>query len=287
MPPLYLPAWITPHLFPNKKFEDLDNSELTTLRNRLSRFRSASPYVSIVIPAWNEADNIYRTLSSLASNETRLKVEIIVINNNSTDATQQVLDSLGVVSYPENEQGIAYARQKGLEVAKGHLHLCADADTFYPPKWIDLMTQPMVDSQNITGVYGRYAFIPPHGYSRLGFWFYEACTGVLFKIRQKHQEFINVLGFNMGLVTEIGRATGGFKTKTARTFNNELNVIESEDGWMAIRLKTRGQLKLVTDSQALVFTSSRKLLQDGGIMRAFYNRLKDHTLNTVNTFFNK
>ena len=276
MPPLSLPSWLKLHLFPNKKFHNLTEAELTDLRTRLSRFRADDPEVSVVIPAWNEADNIYRTLSSLASNETTLRVEIIVINNNSTDATQQVLDSLGVRSFPEYTQGIAFARQKGLEEARGRYHLCADADTFYPPQWIELMTQPMISSSEITGVYGRYAFLPPPGKGRQSLWFYEFCTSILFKIRKKRREFINVLGFNMGLVTQIGRETGGFKTTTARTFNNELNVVESEDGWMAIRLKTRGRLKLVTDPAALVFTSSRKLLQDGGILKAFSNRIKGH-----------
>jgi hypothetical protein len=81
----------------------------------------------------------------------------------------------------------------------------------------------------------------------------------------------------MGLVTEIGRTTGGFKVHTARTFNNEDNVEESEDGRMAIRLKTKGNLKQVTDPKAIVFTSSRKLMQDGGISKAFMKRVIIHT----------
>jgi glycosyltransferase involved in cell wall biosynthesis len=279
MPPLSLPSWIKPHLFPNKKFKDLTRLELTDLKARLARFQSDTPEVSVVIPAWNEADNIYRTLSSLAANDTTLRVEIVVINNNSTDQTQQVLDELGVRSFHEHKQGISFTRQKGLEEARGRYHLCADADTFYPPQWIELMTKPMRSSSEVTGVYGRYSFLPPAGRGRGSLWLYELCTSVLFKIRQRHREFVNVLGFNMGLVTEIGREAGGFHTTTARTFNNESNVLEAEDGWMAIRLKTRGRLQLVTDPKALVFTSPRKLLQDGGIFQAFSNRLKGHTSN--------
>ncbi|TGD81164.1 glycosyltransferase family 2 protein [Hymenobacter wooponensis] len=276
-PPLSVPNWIQQHLFLNKGFSDLTPAEVENLRTRLSKFKHASPDVSVVIPAWNEENNIYRTLSTLAANTTSLKVEIIVINNNSTDSTQQVLDTLGVTSYFEPMQGITYARQTGLYKAQGKYLLCADADTFYPPDWIELMTAPMIKSAGITGVYGRYAFLPAEGADRKGLWVYEMIGNILIAIRKRHREFINVLGFNMGLVTEIGRETGGFKTHTARTFNNAENVEESEDGRMAIRLKTRGNLKQVTDPRAIVFTSTRKLLQDGSIIQAFFNRLKLHT----------
>lgn len=274
--PLSLPAWIKPHLFENKNFNDLLLSEIADLSTRLAAFKHEQPDVSVVIPAWNEANNIYRALSSLASNVTSFKVEIIVINNNSTDSLQHVLDVLGVTSYLESTQGISFARQLGLEKAKGKYHLCADADTFYPPSWIELMTQPMLQPNEIVGVYGRYGFVPPPGHGRQGLWVYELFTSILVEMRKKNQEFVNVLGFNMGFVAELGRVTGGFKTDQARVFNNELNVEESEDGRMAVRLKTRGSLKMVTDPKALVYTSPRKVLQNGSILKAFTNRIKRH-----------
>lgn len=276
MIPIFVPKWVKPHLYLDKKFADLSAAEIQDLRNRLGKFKSAEPDVSIVIPAWNEANNIFRTLSSLASNVSSLNVEIIVINNNSTDFLQDVLDSLGVDNYFENKQGIAFARQLGLEVAKGKYYLSADADTFYPPFWIELMIKPMLKSENVVGVYGYYAFLPIKGYSRHKFWLYEFFTRIIISIRKKNQEFINVLGFNMGFLTELALSVGGFKTNQARVFNNELNIEESEDGRLAVRLKANGILKMVNDAQAIVFTSPRKVLQDGGILKAFINRFKKH-----------
>src|SRR5476649_1682641 len=156
-----LPKWIAPHLFTGKKFSDLSADELADLQNRIGKFRHEQPDISVVIPAWNEENNIFRTLSSLSANKTKYKVEIVVINNNSKDRTQQVLDQLGVRSYLQPEQGTPHARQMGLEKARGKYHLCADSDTFYPPNWIDLMVKPMVNNTEIVGVYGRYSFIPP------------------------------------------------------------------------------------------------------------------------------
>ncbi|MBW4890928.1 glycosyltransferase family 2 protein [Mucilaginibacter sp. HMF5004] len=275
-----LPGWIKPHLFTGKKFDDLTTVEIAALQKQISAFTEDQPDISVVIPAWNEENNIFRTLSSLSANQTKYKVEIVVINNNSKDRTQQVLDQLGVRSYLQPEQGTPHARQMGLEKARGKYHLCADSDTFYPPQWIDLMVKPMVEDPGITGVYGRYSFIPPEGYNRFGLWFYELITGILVQIRKRKREYLNTLGFNMGFVTQVGRETGGFKVKQVRMFDNAAGsdyfVDEAEDGTMAVNLKKKGRLKLVLDMKARVFTSPRRLMYDGGIWAAFKNRFKSH-----------
>ncbi|MBO9614741.1 MAG: glycosyltransferase family 2 protein [Dyadobacter sp.] len=274
---LSLPKWISPHLFTNKRFDDLTESEILALRERISRFKDENPEVSVVIPAWNEENNIYRTLSSLSASNTRYKVEIIVVNNNSTDGTQKVLDTLGVRSYLQTVQGTPFARQMGLDHARGQFHLCADSDTFYPPDWIDLMVEPMAKNADITGVYGNYAFIPPAGQGRMGLWFYEKFAGLMIRIRKKNREYLNVYGFNMGFVTEVGRRTGGFKVSGSRVYANIVGSDfqnEAEDGRMALNLKKEGDLKQVTSSKATVFTSPRRLLDDGSISKAFFNRAR-------------
>jgi glycosyltransferase involved in cell wall biosynthesis len=272
---LGLPKWILPHLFTNKRFEDLTEGEIQVLRDRIGRFRAEAPEVSVVIPAWNEENNIYRTLSSLSQSSTHYKVEIVVVNNNSTDGTQKVLDVLGVRNYLQTVQGTPFARQMGLDQARGKYHLCADSDTFYPPDWIDLMVEPMAKNAGITGVYGNYAFIPPAGQGRLGLWLYEKFAGLM--IRKKNREYLNVYGFNMGFVTEVGRRTGGFKVSGSRVYANIVGSDfqnEAEDGRMALNLKKEGELKQVTSSKATVFTSPRRLLDDGSISKAFFNRAR-------------
>jgi glycosyltransferase involved in cell wall biosynthesis len=272
-----LPKWILPHLFTNKRFRDLTDEEIDRLRSNISRFKEESPDVSVVIPAWNEENNIYRTLSSLSASRSKYKVEIIVINNNSTDGTKDVLEKLGVRTYLQTIQGTPFARQMGLELARGKYHLCADSDTFYPPDWIDLMVAPMANDSGITGVYGNYAFIPPENQGRFGLWLYEKFAGVMIRIRKKNREYLNVYGFNMGFVTEIGRSTGGFKVSGSRVYANIVGSDfqnEAEDGRMALNLKKAGNLKMVTSSKATVFTSPRRLLDDGSIANAFMNRAK-------------
>ncbi len=272
-----LPKWLLPHLFRNKQFKDLTNQEIENLKTAISSFKEEKPDVSVVIPAWNEENNIYRTLSSLSQSRTKYKVEIVVINNNSTDGTQFVLDTLGVRNYLQTIQGTPFARQMGLDMARGKYHLCADSDTFYPPDWIDLMVAPMENDSGITGVYGNYSFIPPENQGRFGLWIYEQFAEIMIRIRKKNREYLNVYGFNMGFVTETGRTTGGFKVSGSRVYANVVGadyMNEAEDGRMALNLKKEGNLKRVTDSKATVFTSPRRLLDDGSIANAFINRAK-------------
>ena len=275
--PFALPQWIMPHLYEGKKFGDLSAAEMDELRRALRRFNDPSPEVSVVIPAWNEENNIYRTLSSLSVSNTRLGVELIVINNNSTDDTQKALDQLGVRSYLQPVQGTPHARQMGLDRAQGKYHLCADSDTFYPPDWIDLMVKPMREDARITGVYGAYSFVPPRGQNRLGLTMYEFLTACVIFYRKRKKEYLNAYGFNMGFVTEVGRVTGGFRVSGNRVYAHVTGsdfANEAEDGRMALNLKTKGELRWVTHPRARVFTSSRRLMDEGSIGKAFVKRFK-------------
>jgi len=274
---LNVPAWAKSHLYEEKKFTDLTSEEVEGLRQALQRFSVPHPEVSIVIPAWNEADTIHRTLSSLAATSTQLQTELIVIDNNSTDATGQVLEALGVHTFLQPVQGTPHARQIGLARAQGRFHLCADSDTLYPPDWIDLMVKPMQENANTVGVYGTYSFLPPPGQNRLGLIFYELLTVFLILYRRRKKEYMNVYGFNMGFVTEIGRQTGGFRVGGERVYTHVVGsdfANEAEDGRMALNLKSRGKLHWVTHPKARVFTSSRRLMDEGSIGKAFLKRVK-------------
>lgn len=273
-----IPRWIEPHLYSNKRFSDFTPDQIEALRQKLKPFNRPDPEISIVIPAWNEENNIYRALSSLADNRPRLPAEIVVVNNNSTDNTQQVLDTLGVKSCVQTIQGTQHARQMGLENTKGKYYLCADSDTIYPPDWINCMIEPLVTDKRISCVYGNYSFLPPEGQNRLGLALYELAGEVVIRLRRRQgKEFVNAYGFNMGFETRKGLQSGGFIISGSRRYDNIKGsdfVNESEDGRMALNLMSFGRLHRVTSKKATVFTSSRRLMDDGSIWKAFLNRLR-------------
>ena len=91
----------------------------------------AQALISVVIPAYNEADYIAETVSSVrtAALEVDGPVEIIVVDNNSSDDTAEIARSLGakVVFEPVNQ--IARARNAGASFASGRYLVFVDADT--------------------------------------------------------------------------------------------------------------------------------------------------------------
>ncbi len=259
MPKLFLPGWVKKHILINEKGS---HNYHKYLASKLNRFNCSNPEVSVVIPAWNEEKNILATLSSFANQSTNRNVELIVINNNSSDDTQNILDSCGVKSFFEPNQSISFARQRGLMEANGKYILCADSDSIYPSTWIDTMVDEL-ERENIACVYGKHSFIPQDKMNRLFLIFYELTANSIFVLRKKRREYLNVLGFNFAFRRSDGLLVGGFNI-----YRNKWS-----DGWMGMKLAEIGKLKRVTNNSALVWTNPRRLIVDGGLIKAFFKRI--------------
>ena len=67
--------------------------------------------ISVVIPAYNEEDAIAKVIAEIPSTVQ----EVVVINNNSTDATVAVAKAAGATVLSENRKGYGYACLKGLD----------------------------------------------------------------------------------------------------------------------------------------------------------------------------
>ncbi len=94
------------------------------------------PRFSVVVPAFNEAEWLPATLRSLCAQEGASSFEIVLVDNNSADATAEVARSFGVRVLTEPVRGVCQARQRGLLSARGEIVVSADADTIYPPGWL-------------------------------------------------------------------------------------------------------------------------------------------------------
>ncbi len=99
---------------------------------------SDSPRVSIIVPACNEEDNIEKGLLSLLS-QCYENLEIIVVDDRSTDSTADILLRMGssypqlnvhtVTDLPEGWMGKSHALSVGASLATGEYLLFTDADT--------------------------------------------------------------------------------------------------------------------------------------------------------------
>jgi len=262
MRPIAIPANIQEHNQPNEVLL----SGLDTIRTGFQQLLKNTPEVSVVMPAYNEEASILKTLSCLSKSITQRSVEIIVVNNNSKDNTEAIVNSTGARCIKETKQGITSARNAGLAAAKGKYILNADADTLYPPHWIEEMVKPL-DSSDITSVYGRFSFIPTAGTNRLVYFFYEYVADCMRWINKKfREEAVNAYGFNSGFKREQGLQVDGFNHPPGA----------NEDGWLALKLREKGFGKLyyVTSPRALVWTTDRRIQMDGGLLKGFSKRIK-------------
>jgi glycosyltransferase involved in cell wall biosynthesis len=90
---------------------------------------------SIIIPAYNEAAYLPATLTAAAAAQRAVAApgEIIVVDNNSTDATAQIARTAGVGLAFEAIRQIARARNAGVRLARGRHFVFVDADTLINP----------------------------------------------------------------------------------------------------------------------------------------------------------
>lgn len=92
----------------------------------------ATPRYSVIIPAWNEADWIERTLHAVfaACRDQPEDFEVIVVDNASSDATAELAAAAGARVVFEPHQQIARARNAGAAASTGEWLIFVDADTW-------------------------------------------------------------------------------------------------------------------------------------------------------------
>jgi dolichol-phosphate mannosyltransferase len=107
--------------------------------------------ISVVIPAWNEADNLAKLLPQMHKVLTDLgrAYEIIVVDNQSADGTEQVCTEAGAVLIQQTERGYGGALWSGFQRAQGDYILTMDADLSHTPDFVPRMWEHRADAELI------------------------------------------------------------------------------------------------------------------------------------------
>jgi len=111
------------------------------------------PLASLIVPVYNMREWLESFLKSCAQFRTLLPYELIFVDNNSTDGSLEYLQSVGARVVIEKRQGVNYARQCGVELAKSKVIISMDADTAYPPNFIDEMALPLYEYPAVSVVW--------------------------------------------------------------------------------------------------------------------------------------
>ena len=109
-----------------------------------------NPKVSIIIPAYNCEKYIENSINSLL-NQTYENIEVIVVNDGSTDNTQKVSENFGnsIKLINKENGGVSSARNRGIEEASGELIAFLDSDDEYLPIAIENMVKEFEDDTQL------------------------------------------------------------------------------------------------------------------------------------------
>jgi glycosyltransferase involved in cell wall biosynthesis len=206
---------------------------------------------SVVVPAYNEAEFIAATLESLLAQTYAGPYEIIVVDNNCTDATPEIAARLGARVVSEPQPGVCFARQRGLAAARGEIVVSTDADTVYPPNWLEQIDAAFRSGADVVGVAGPCRYRNPS-------WWVKLFPRLLF-----------------GLVTGVHRLTGwvGYVTATNVAFRAtafegyDLRLTQGGDELDVVR-RVRRRGKVVWLPENVVMTSPRR--QERGLLHTFF-----------------
>ncbi|MBN2016604.1 MAG: glycosyltransferase [Candidatus Cloacimonetes bacterium] len=175
------------------------------------------PLVSIIVPAYNRAEEIDEFLSSFEK-QTKKNFEVIVVDDGSTDSTNQVIEdhspNLDLRYFFQQNKGPGAARNLGMEKAKGTIFVFIDSDCTVPENYIENLSQHLKHEEfdAFGGPDTCHDDFPPFlkaiNYSMTSF----IGTGGTRGSKGKQLTRYYPRSFNMGIKREVFDAIGGMNS---------------------------------------------------------------------------
>ncbi len=212
--------------------------------------------LAFVIPAYNEEVLIGKCLQSVLDEVKRsgAEVEIIVVNNASTDNTKKIAQSFdGVTVVDETKKGLVHARHAGYEACTAELVANIDADTQLPEGWITTVLTSFEKRPDLVALSGPYIYHDMAWHKRAlvrGFYYFAFVLYLLNRFVFRVGSMIQ--GGNFVIRRTAWNKAGGFDRTIA---------FYGEDTDVAMRLHKIGPVRWTF--KLPMFTSGRRLEEEG------------------------
>ncbi len=257
-----------------KSFDKIPDGLLDQIQIQLAGKQNANPLVSVVVIAHNEEKRLTACLWSLSELQSKYSIEILGVNNNSNDQTEKVYQRLGLPYFNEEKQSPGYARQCGLNHSRGKYHFCIDADTFYPPHYVDLMMDRLT-RPNVSCVSSFWSFFPDEHHSRIGLFLFELARDSFLYLQHFKRPELCVRGMVFA-----------FNAEFARKVEIRTNIRRGEDGSLALSLKPYGKISFLYNRKARPVTGYGTLSEES-LLKSFINRVKVQMKGISRVFYKK
>lgn len=116
-----------------------------------------SPFISIILPFYNEEKYLNYSLSSLIGQKYN-NFEIIAVDDDSTDKSLDIVKKYPVKIFRQEHRGPGAARNLGVKHAKGEIIVFADADMSFDEKYLENLIKPILEKKSI-GTFTKDEFV--------------------------------------------------------------------------------------------------------------------------------
>jgi rSAM/selenodomain-associated transferase 2 len=193
--------------------------------------------ISIIIPTYNEADQIANTIRQVHAANNGHAIEIVVVDGGSADGTVDIATRCGAITLISDRKGRAAQMNKGASVASGDLLYFLHADSTPPSGF----TEHILSAHNGGAASGcfRLAFDHQHWFLQANCWFTRFDVNA---VRFGDQSLF--------VTKKVFYKCGGFREQ----------LLMMEDQEIIHRIKKFGKFRVMN---AAVTTSARKYLDNG------------------------
>lgn len=200
----------------------------------LLQFQSiAEPLVSIVIPVYNNLKFTLECLMSISKYTKEISYEVIVIDDCSTDRTQDLLSNINNMTYLRNSGNLGFVRtcNRGLEKARGKYILFLNNDAQVTEGWLTELVKTFDDNHD-AGAAGPKIIYPDGRLQEAGAMISRDCSGALIGVADDPAlprfNYVREVDYCSGtcLIVETRkfRELGGFSDEMAPSYFEDVDL---------------------------------------------------------------